>query len=397
MNMIQKPLRILVVGTGMYVTGRGSDTSGTILPALLEGRRLKLVKEIALCATSCESAAFGVRAATDLGIRMHVQCKTTGYPKKGHNEQSSYLYALDRFKPDAVIVSTPDATHEAISIAALEKGAHCLVVKPLAPTATACRRMIYAADRAGLVAQVEFHKRLDESNLLLRDAIRTEEIGTPLYAVVEYSQRKMMPEQLFRNWINQTNIMNYLGVHYIDALLFMTGFKPLTVTAWAQTGHLKSQGIDAYDAIQAAITWDTGTPNASPFVSIINTSWVDSNESSAMSQQSISVTGTKGRIEADQTRRGFRITSDSQGVRDVNPYFTLSRQSEDGWLKFSGYGIESILRFVSDVASVNSGTISLDQLEQSRPTFRQGLISSAILEAVEASLKSNSATKEIIL
>ena len=129
--------------------------------------------------------------------------------------------------------------------------------------------------------------------------------------------------------------------------------------------------------------------------SMINTSWVDANSSAAMSQQSINLTGTKGRVQADQTRRGLRITSDAQGVQDINPYFTSAYESEDGRLVFTGYGIESVLRFVTDTLAVRSGQVSPKQLDSIRPSFRQAFISTAVIEAIDASLRDNSTKKDI--
>ena len=39
MYMNTSPLNILVIGTGMYVCGRGTDGYGTILPAIYEWAR----------------------------------------------------------------------------------------------------------------------------------------------------------------------------------------------------------------------------------------------------------------------------------------------------------------------------------------------------------------------
>ena len=41
-------LRVLVVGGGMFVTGRGTETSGTLVPALLEGAKIGLTHVIGL-------------------------------------------------------------------------------------------------------------------------------------------------------------------------------------------------------------------------------------------------------------------------------------------------------------------------------------------------------------
>ena len=81
-----------------------------------------------------------------------------------------------------------------------------------------------AAIKAGVVAQVEFHKRLDEANLLLRDSVQSGKLGNLLYATIEYSQKKQIPRDIFRSWSEKSSIFQYLGVHYVDLLQFVTSF-----------------------------------------------------------------------------------------------------------------------------------------------------------------------------
>ena len=45
-----------------------------------------------------------------------------------------FLEATEQFNPDAVVVSVPDHLHASVSIPLINKGLHCLVVKPMAPT-----------------------------------------------------------------------------------------------------------------------------------------------------------------------------------------------------------------------------------------------------------------------
>ena len=145
--------------------------------------------------------------------------------------QDSFLQAVEIFKPDAVIISVPDHLHASISITLIEKGLHCLVVKPMAPSLDEARAMLETAKKHHVVAQVEFHKRYDESNLLLYDAVRSGKLGDLLYAVIEYSQQKRLPREVFRAWVEKSSIFQYLGVHYVDLLYFVTGFLPKRVTA----------------------------------------------------------------------------------------------------------------------------------------------------------------------
>ncbi len=377
-------IKILIIGGGMYVTGKGTTSNGTIMPALLEARRHKLVSKLGLVTTSVDSANENRDRINDLAQRMGVDFQCDYFPKSGHNEQA-YLEAVEQFKPDAVIVSVPDHLHASVSIPLIEKGIHCLVVKPMATTLAEADAMTEAAKKAGVLGQVEFHKRLDESNLLLRDAVQSGKLGNLLYAVIEYSQKKQVPRDIFRSWAEKSSIFQYLGVHYVDLLQFVTSFRPLRVSAWGQKDYLKNLGIDTWDAMQVVIEWER--KDGGQFVSTHITNWIDPDETSAMSDQKINVVGTKGRFQADQKNRGVQIVEDGQGIQDVNPYFSSSwKETINQNLMFNGYGIKSVLQFVKDVQMFKDGEIELETLENVRPSFKVCRISSAVIEAAHQSL-----------
>ena len=55
-----------------------------------------------------------------------------------------------------------------------------------------------------LIGQVEFHKRLDEANLIIRDKIRNNAIGNLQYVNINYNQRKIIQLNSLKNGlINQ--------------------------------------------------------------------------------------------------------------------------------------------------------------------------------------------------
>ncbi|MFZ5610033.1 MAG: Gfo/Idh/MocA family protein [Pseudomonadota bacterium] len=82
---------------------------------------------------------------------------------------------------DAVVISTPPAFHEALAIAAMEKGKHVLVEKPMANTLDACHRMIEAARRNARTLAVGFNHRYFDAVQVVRDAVRTGAIGRLSY------------------------------------------------------------------------------------------------------------------------------------------------------------------------------------------------------------------------
>ena len=79
-------------------------------------------------------------------------------------------------------------------------------------------------------------------------------------------------------------------------------------------------------------------PNGIKFSETILTSWIDPENSSAMSDQKIKFIGTKGRYEADQKERGIRLNTDDLGVEHINPDFCMPYGSEDGKIRWRGYG-----------------------------------------------------------
>ena len=159
-----------------------------------------------------------------------------------------------------------------------------------------------------------------------------------------YVFKKNIPLKIFKSWVQQTNIFQYLGVHYVDIIHFVTGAKPLRVTAVGQKNFLKNNGIDTFDAIEVVVEWKKYT---NTFSSTFLCNWIDPNNTSAVSYQSIKFIGTKGRIESDQKNRGLQLVTDREGIEDINPYFNQNYTIENN-VFFKGYGIESFLQFFQD-------------------------------------------------
>lgn len=388
-------LDLLIIGGGMYVAGRGTETYGTIMPALLEARRKGMVCRLGVATTNAATALETMERVVELSKKMRVNGQCDRFPLTG-TDNRSYIKAVDQFKPDAVIISVPDHLHAAISIPIIEMGIHCMIVKPMADSYSNALKMAETAEKANVIAQVEFHKRLDESNLLMLDVIKNEKLGKLLYAVIEYSQQKRIPTEIFKKWADKTSVFQYLGVHYIDLLLYITNFQPKRVTAWGQKDYLIKKGINTWDSMQVVVEWmrqDNGQ-----FTSTHLTNWIDPNETSAVSDQKINIIGTKGRFQADQKHRGNQVVTDGVGVKDINPYFSASWQKPyTDELSFNGYGIKSIIQFISDVHAYNKKEITINELNKIRPSFKNCLISSAVVDAAHRSLAMNSVPIEIIL
>jgi predicted dehydrogenase len=184
-----------------------------------------------------------------------------------------------------------------------------------------------------------------------------------------------------------TNIFQYLGVHYVDLIYFLTGYRPVRAMAVGIDGHLKADGVDTFDAVLADIIWEHPRRRKEWFVSRVSTNWIDPDCSSALSDQSYTIVGTGGRLHCDQKHRGIELVHPTEGIQSINPYFSEFLPEPDGSMHFTGYGHRSIHRFIADIAAIEARSMTVTQLERCRSTFYQGLVSTAVIDAVNRSLE----------
>ena len=229
-------VEIAVVGTGMYAIGRQTDGFGTILPAIHEWSTRQesnvVVHLIGSTGSNNDSVRekiylFKEKSQSKLDLRIWLDDKDID--PLAYDKAFSTLTDLM-----CVIVAVPDHLHYEVAKCAIQKRIPVLVVKPLTPTAVEHSDLIALCREYGVYGAVEFHKRFDEANLVLRDVVRSGDIGILNHIVVEYSQRIIVPTNIFKSWVERTNIFQYLGVHYVDIVFFITGAYPTRVMAIGQ-------------------------------------------------------------------------------------------------------------------------------------------------------------------
>ena len=384
---------ILVIGTGMYVTGRGTKTHGTILPAILEyQKKFKKINNIYFVGSNPKNVKESKKKVYELFRLTGISIPCKFFPSNNLNT-NAYKDVLNKInKQTCAIISVPDKLHYKIASDCLQKNLHTLVVKPLTPTVAESKKLINLQHKKNLYGAVEFHKRWDKQNLILRDKFRSKIIGEPLYTWTEYSQRKTIPSKIFKSWVSKSNIIQYLGVHYIDIVRFITGASPIRTMALGQKQWLKKQNINVHDSVQCIIEWKL--KNNQNFVQNLLLNWVDPETTTSMSDQKIFFVGTKGRIESNQKNRGLKIVSENS-IEEPNPDFCHPYYNHQNLLEYKGYGIKSITTFLDDVVNINEKTKTLKALNKIRPTFKESLVSTAVVEAATKSLKNNGIWKKI--
>jgi predicted dehydrogenase len=131
---------------------------------------------------------------------------------------------LARSDVEAVIIATPDDTHEAIAAEAAARGKAILLQKPMAADSAACRRIIATAAVAKVDLQVSFMHRYFEEFRMACQLVADGSIGE----VTSVRLRNATPGPDWADWFFKKSrvaggVVLQLGVHGIDLLTQICG------------------------------------------------------------------------------------------------------------------------------------------------------------------------------
>lgn len=157
--------------------------------------------------------------------RERLSAELGGYPVFGDPYE-----AMETTEPEAVSVNTYPNTHAEYARAALERGMHVFVEKPIAGTVADAERVVAAAHRAGRKVVVGYILRHHPAWSKFTDVART--LGRPLVMRMNLNQQSSGAQ-----WQGHKRLMESLppivdcGVHYVDVMCQMTRSAPVRVHA----------------------------------------------------------------------------------------------------------------------------------------------------------------------
>lgn len=248
-----------------------------------------------------------------------VRAKTVG-ERFGCRYTSSYdeLAASD---VEVVSVATPDHLHYEPVMRMLQAGKHVVVEKPIATKTHEAQEMVATARAKGLKLTVNLGNRWNPDIISVRDSIQAGEIGEPIMAYVRVSDTIWVPRKML-SWAGQSGPQWFLFAHSMDMVRWMLQQEAQEVYAIGVKKVLASEGIDAYDAIQAMVRFDQ------TFVTF-ETAWILPEAWPAIVEFEMTVNGDQGRLHYDGIKKGFELSSDKQGKHmyarpSLWSYFKLS-------------------------------------------------------------------------
>ena len=239
--MENKKLRITIIGAGMIA-------NSAHLPAIADLQKKDLVEVVGV-------ADIRPEAAEETARRYHIP-----------NWYADPQKMLDELKPDLVSVCTPNLPHKHWSIAALKAGAHVMCEKPIALTYQDAKEMFQAAEDNGKILYPCQSRRWSPDMTFARDAIIQGDIGKPYFADISFVRRYGIPTWGMFHMREQNGGGAFcdLGVHFIDALLWMTGNPRVEAVSGKAFDNLAKQGKDILLSIKESGAY-TGTFTPRPY------------------------------------------------------------------------------------------------------------------------------------
>ncbi|WP_308635354.1 Gfo/Idh/MocA family protein [Paenibacillus silvisoli] len=348
------------------IIGCGGIANGKHLPSLAQVKDAEIV---AFC---------------DIIVEKAEQAKAK-YGTEEATVYSDYKELLKDGSIDVVHVCTPNDSHAAISIDALEAGKHVLCEKPMAKTAADARLMLEASKRTGKKLSIGYNNRYRADSRYLKQACDAGELGEIYFAKAHAIRRRAVPTWgVFLDEEKQGGgPLIDIGTHALDLVLWMmNNYEPKVVLGRAY--HKLSQTENAANAWGP---WDPAkfTVEDSAFAMItmkngatviLESSWALN--SLEVDEAKVSLSGTKAGADM---KDGLRFN----GEHNSRLYVNKVELNSGGVAFYEG---------ASETAEVLEASMWIDAVKNDKETFvtpEQALVVSEVLEAIYESSRTGKA------
>jgi predicted dehydrogenase len=281
---------------------------------------------------------------------------------------SSYEELLERTEVQAVVICVPNALHAETTIAALNRGIHVYLEKPLATSSHQALEVIEAWQRAGVVGMMGFNYRFNKLYQTVRAHVCSGALGDLVMVRSVFSTAKKGPPKRKLSRENGGGVLLDLGSHHLDLIRYF--FDHEVSEVFAEIQSRTSEGDTAM--LQMRLT--NGTTIQSFF------------SSSAIEEDSFEIYGERGRLSVNRYRSldvrithstlaGFRLRQTLQSLRSLShtPYLLKKMRAAAHEPSYDS----ALRRFVS---AARSG-------EHLNPDFYDGYDNLKIIEAAEGSAR----------
>ncbi|NTS40373.1 Gfo/Idh/MocA family oxidoreductase [Flavisolibacter sp. BT320] len=144
-------------------------------------------------------------------------------------------------KPDIVIVTTMDSTHDKFIIRAMELGADVISEKPMTTDEAKCKNILDAEKKTGKKVTVAFNYRHGPHMMKIKELLAANSIGKVTSVDFNWMLNVYHGADYFRRWHGITakggSLWVHKATHHFDLLNWWLNSEPLEVTAFGELEH----------------------------------------------------------------------------------------------------------------------------------------------------------------
>lgn len=148
---------------------------------------------------------------------------------------SDFDRMLAETKPDVLIVTTVDSTHDDYIVRAMLAGVDVITEKPMTTTAEKCQRILDAKKKSGRNLRVTFNYRYSPPRTQIKDLLMSGEIGEVRSVDFHWMLNTHHGADYFRRWHGEKKysggLMVHKSTHHFDLVNWWLGAMPATVLA----------------------------------------------------------------------------------------------------------------------------------------------------------------------
>lgn len=227
-----------------------SGNGGIVVNVGIIGTGARATAYAQLCTSDIREDVF-VKALSDIDMEK-MKLFSARYFGAGTAPElyEDYNELLDDGGIDAVFICTPDTTHREIAIAALKKGKHILLEKPLATTFEDCVQIYAESLKYDSVFRMGFVLRYTDIYSKIKEIVDSGELGKLISMEAKETLGYVHAGSFFRRWHrfrkNNGGFLNAKCSHDMDLLNWIAGAEPVYVSAFgSRTYFYKRDGAAA--------------------------------------------------------------------------------------------------------------------------------------------------------
>jgi predicted dehydrogenase len=154
---------------------------------------------------------------------------------------SDFEKMMRTVKPDVVIVTTVDATHDEFIIKAMEMGADVITEKPMTTDEIKCKAILDAEKRTGKKVTVAFNYRHGPHMMKIKELLSENRIGKVTSVDFNWMLNVYHGADYFRRWhglkAQSGSLWVHKSTHHFDLLNWWLNSEPVEVTAYGSLEH----------------------------------------------------------------------------------------------------------------------------------------------------------------